>query len=200
MTYQPRPGDLFLTRIKGALGAAVSLGQTLAGDLSPLTHAGVIVSATHGIAAQPGGARIDPLDVIFDQGPVAVLPVPAWAEDRRADIVATALSWEGLPYGWMSYPFIGLSKLGLAPAWMKAYVASPESMICSAFADRAWQVNGINLFRDSRPLGAVTPGDLAHCGTVHHVGTGPWDAYTPADEPPNAPDVTWHIGPYRAPR
>ena len=96
--YTPLPGDIFLTRIGGATGAAIYAAQALvAGDGSRYTHAGIVLDRDEVIAAQPGGARIDPLATILDDRPLAILPVPAWADARRPRIVAAARAMAGRP-------------------------------------------------------------------------------------------------------
>jgi hypothetical protein len=180
-TYTPRPGDLFLTHIGGATGGAFTLGQFLALAPSVYTHAGIILPGDRVIAAQPGGARIDSLESIINDRPLAILPVPEWAEDRRDLICNAAIAHTGTPYGFSVYPFIGLTRLAdvlgarrLVPRWLRDRVASRRSMICSAWADRMWEIAGIHLFNDGRLRGAVMPGQLANVGTVHHIGTGPY--------------------------
>lgn len=183
-TFAPQPGDIFLTRIDGALGAAISVAQAVVvQDPSRYTHAGVVLDNGQIIAAQPAGARIDSLASLMSQKPLAFLAVPQEAQDRRAAIVATARAFEGRPYGFLDYLWMGVSRLGIRPQVLRNFIASDKTMICSALADRVWGLNGIRLFDDGRPLGEVTPGDLAHVGTVVNYNTGPYvDAVVPATE------------------
>ena len=174
--YTPRPGEIFLTQIGGLMGLAIRFAQgVVVGDWSRYTHAGIILDDDTVIAAQPAGARIDPLDTILYDRPLAILPVPDWAEHRRDDIVATARRYVGHPYGFGDYLYIGLVRLGIRPKWLTRFVASDATLICSALADKVWNLNGIQLFDDGRLHGEVSPGDLAHTGVVHHIGTGPYD-------------------------
>ena len=173
-TFTPRPGDIFLTRFGGAFGHVISAAQaTIALDPSRYSHAGIVLGADV-ISAQPGGARRQPLAEIMAQRPLAFLPVPAWAQDRRAMIVSLAELFEGRPYRFASYLWLGLSALHIRPNWLRNRIASDDAMICSALADRVWTLAGIHLFDDGRPIGDVTPGDLAHVGDVHHYDTGPY--------------------------
>jgi hypothetical protein len=181
LTYVPRPGDIFLTQIGGLLGLVIRVAQgLLVGDWSRYTHAGIILEDGTVIAAQPRGARIDPLTSIIDDRPLAILPVPDWAEDRRDEIVAAARMLEGHPYGFLDYLYIGFMRLErkagyrVTPRWLTRFVASDRSLICSAFADKVWCKNGLHLFDDGRLHGEVSPGDLAHVGTILHIGTGPY--------------------------
>lgn len=172
-TYVPQPGDIFLTRFGGPLGWFITAMQGLvAGDWSRYSHAGVFIGNGKIVHAQGRGAVIEDATKILNQRPLAILPVPYWA-DRRL-VVHAALSLVGRPYGWFSYLWIGLSRLGIRPGWLRRFLASDRTLICSALADRAWLLAGIHAFNDGRILGEVTPGDLAHVGWVHHIGTGPY--------------------------
>lgn len=187
MTYQPKPGDIFLTRIGGWFGWLVALGQGLfAGDWSRFTHAGIVLDGGEVIAAQPWGARIDPLDDILhepDTNPrrprehLAWLPVPEWAEDRRDVIVNVARAMEGTGYGYLSYPWIVTRPFG-GSRGLDRLVSRSTRLICSALADEVWRRCGIHLFDDGRLVHEVTPGDLHHVGTVHHANTGPYKETT----------------------
>jgi hypothetical protein len=180
--YVPRPGDLFLTQIPGLTGAVIRFGQAvIAGDPSRYTHVGVVLDNGEVLAAQPHGARVDPIETILDDRPLAYLPVPDWADDRRDLIVNIARKYEGHRYGFWSYLWIGIARLGVRPSWLKRLVASEDWLICSALGDRAWFYAGIHLFNDGRLIGEVTPGDVAHVGTVHHAWTGPYPTMEGAD-------------------
>lgn len=175
MTYTPKPGDLYLTRFDGLMGAIVGTGQAvIAQDPSRYWHVGVFLDNGEVLSAQPHGARIDPAHTVLNDRPLAVLPVPEWAEDRRDLIVNLARKYEGHRYGFWSYAWIGLARIGIRPGWLRHLVASEDWLICSALADRVWFYAGIHLFNDGRLIGEVTPGDIAHVGTVYHVGTGPY--------------------------
>ncbi len=174
MTYVPRAGDIFLTRIGGWTGGLFTLGQMVALTPSRYSHAGVFLGPDYLIAAQPGGARIDPVSTVMDDRPLAILQVPEWAQDRRESIALTALGFEGLPYGYEDYALMALSRLHIRPDWVTDRLADPARLSCGALADRIWELNGLHLFRDGRPLGAVTPGHLSTRGTTHHIGTGPY--------------------------
>lgn len=168
------PGDLFLTQIDGAVGVVIRCGQAFAGDFSRYIHAGIILDNDEVISAQPSGARVDPLASIIDKRPLAIMPVPPTAQDRRGRIVEFARSLEGHRYGFEAYLSIALARLGIKPGWLQNLMASERGLICSAFADAVWLDAGIHLFDDGRLLGEVTPGDLAHVGWTYHVGTGPF--------------------------
>jgi uncharacterized protein YycO len=103
---------------------------------------------------------------------VAILPVThftnvAWSDfpltDRQqAKIIAYALAEVGVPYGVLTYLWIGVSRLTrwATPRWLERIISDQHTMICSQLADSAYQHAGVHLFRDHRPPGAVVPGDI----------------------------------------
>lgn len=166
------PGDYFLTQITGFGGLLIRVAQGLAGDWSRYTHTGIYLGDGTVIAAQPGGARIDPIESILEMRPLAI-SVTGLEPHRREEIVALARSLEGRPYSFLDYLSIALVTLGIRPKWLLRYVESTGHMICSQLVDYVYEQCGVDLFDDGRPHGDVTPGDLAHVGTIRHVGAGP---------------------------
>lgn len=152
-----KPGDIGLTRIGGLLGFFVSLGQHLAGDSSRYTHAFLVLDDETVIAAQPGGARIDP---ISDYENKSIYLQRDLTDDQRAIIVSEARLLEGLPYSFLDYLAIALARFGIKPKWLKKYIANTGHMICSQLCDEVYRKAGINLFNDGRLPQEVTPGDL----------------------------------------
>lgn len=152
-----KPGDIGLTRIGGILGFFVSLGQHLAGDSSRYTHTYIVLDDETIIAAQPGGARIDPLS---DYANKAIYLQRDLTDEQRATIVGEARALEGLPYSFLDYLAIALARFGIKPKWLKKYIANTGHMICSQMCDEVYRRAGINLFNDGRLPQEVTPGDL----------------------------------------
>jgi hypothetical protein len=177
VTYTPQPGDIYLTRFGGPVGWWITLLQAVvAGDPSRYSHAGVVLWGGWTMSAQWPYPTLVRLDELLEQNrgkPVAFLQAPEWADRER--IVEAALSLRDRRYSLASYLWIGLSRLGIRPGWLRRRVSSDRAMICSALADRAWAMAGVHLFDDGRLLGEVTPGDLAHVGTIHHHNTGPYE-------------------------
>lgn len=175
-TYEPKPGDLYLTRFGGPVGWLITLLQAVvAFDPSRYSHAGVVLANGWTISAQWPYPTMVPLAQLLEENkgkPVAFIEAPEWA-DRDA-IVDAALQLLGRRYSLWSYLWLGLSRLHIRPRWLRAKVAGDRTLICSALADRAWMLAGVHCFDDGRPLGEVTPGDLAHVGTIHHYNTGPY--------------------------
>jgi len=60
------------------------------------------------------------------------------------------------------------------PGWLLDYVAGTGHIICSQLVDQCYLDAGVHLFDDGRFVGDVTPGDLAHVGTIENIGTGPF--------------------------
>lgn len=177
--YVPQPGDLYLTRFHGPLGWWITtLQAVVAAAPSRYAHAGVFLGDGTVLSAQGSGARIDPVETVLTDRPLAILRVPEWADDRRDIIVGIARAYVGHRYGFLAYLWIGLASLGIQPRWLRRAVASEDTgLICSALVDRIWWHSGIALFDDGRLFGAVKPGELAHVGDVYHVATGPSDLW-----------------------
>lgn len=170
--FTPRPGDLVLCQITGLIGFIIRLGQgLLAGDWSPYTHVAVVLPGGKVIGAQPGGARIDPIETVYRSKRLAFLPVPDAAEHLRDDIADYAEALKDTPYGFASYAWIGLSRVPFLPRpeWLRRLVASSATLICSAMGDFIWRRFGLILFRDQRLIGEVTPGDISHTNGVIHM-------------------------------
>lgn len=178
MNYVPQPGDLYLSRFGGPIGAAITVLQAVvAQDPSRYSHAGVVLYDGWTLSAQWPYPKLVHLDEIYAQNegkPLAFVEAPPWA-DRDA-ITEAALDLGDRHYALAPYLWIGLARLGIRPKWLRRRVASDRRMICSSLADRAWALAGVHAFDDGRLLGEVTPGDLAHIGTIHHHDTGPWPA------------------------
>lgn len=94
---------------------------------------------------------------------------PLTAREQR-QIVNFALNQHDKPYGRLTFVWIGISKLTrwATPAWLEQRIGDQHTWICSQIADAAYQAAGIHLFRDDRPAGAVTPGDIAK--VLHDFG------------------------------
>lgn len=157
----PRPGDFGLTEIRGITGWLVGLGQFLNGDASIFSHAFVVLDDGTVMEAQPGGARITPLET-YSRRPVAFSTHLATTEAQRDEIVRQARLLEGTPYSFLDYLALALTRLRVRPRWLRRYVASTGHMICSQLVDEAYRRAGVHLFTDGRLSQDVTPGDLAN--------------------------------------
>lgn len=122
------------------------------------THMVVAISETECMSAEPGGARIRP---------ISDYPAITWSQFKlrpwqRRRIATYARTHEGTPYGWLDFFAAGVALLTgrRTPEWLRLYVASTGTLICSQLSDLALQAAGIHIFHDRRPLGAVIPGSF----------------------------------------
>lgn len=162
-THQPQPGDFFLTIIGGWKGRAVQIGQWLNGDgWSDWQHAGLYLGNGEIIEAEPGrdGARIVPLSN-YDDAPIAWSSWPLTAA-QRARVCAEGRALEHTRYAWLGYVAIALHRLHIPAPRLRKYIADSRMLICSQLVDEAYHRAGIELFRDGRWPGDVTPADLGH--------------------------------------
>jgi hypothetical protein len=80
---------------------------------------------------------------------------------QRTGIVAYATAHLGTPYSWIDDAEIGFTDVfGWAPRWMRDRLRSDHTLMCSQLCDLAYHVAGVELFKDGRPAGAVSPADL----------------------------------------
>lgn len=184
-------GSFFLTRVSGAAGFGIGLGQALCGEPSRYGHAGMIVSSTGDtIEAMPGGAIRGHVSeyygrpLLVSDGPIRAqveaynhtrsvhpsLPGPGGASYEamlRNAVVRKAISLgphdgePGVPYSALDYAALGLLHLHLPSTWVRRRVETSGHLICSALVDRAMCRAGLHLFTDGRYPGDVMPADLA---------------------------------------
>ncbi|WP_157480064.1 hypothetical protein [Leifsonia sp. Root227] len=111
------------------------------------------------VSAETSGVAILPTthfpNAVWSQFPLDAL--------ERRQIVAFALNQVHKPYGRLTFVWIGISRITrwATPRWLEKRINNEKTWVCSALADSAYTHAGIHLFRDRRPPGAVTPGDLA---------------------------------------
>jgi hypothetical protein len=165
MTYEPQPGDIFITTIHGRVGAGIGLAEgvlQLVERVRKLTdtkwrHAGVYTGDGRVIEAEPGGARLADLSE-YDTDPVIWIPCP---EQYRTAVAAAALTLEHVPYSFLDYDAITMHALHIPAPGLKGYISDSGHLMCSQLADRAAMLGGWHLFEDGRWEGYVTPIDLA---------------------------------------
>lgn len=159
--YVPRPGDIGLTRIEGALGVAVKWGQAMVdGYLSNWTHAFVVLDNGEIAEAQPGGVRVITLDEYRDRE--VIYSQFELSEAERLDIVRFARSKVGTPYSFLEYLYLVLNKFKRTPAWLVRLIEDENHLICSQFAALCYLKAGVPLFSDGDLDMDVTPGDIAY--------------------------------------
>jgi hypothetical protein len=165
---QPQTGDYGLTQIGGLLGFLVGVGQVLIGDGARFTHAYVITDADAGIAveARPGGAGYVNYPEVWETRRTPAYSHLDLTDQQREAIAAAADTVVGVGYNWLDYLALVLDHWGIHPAWLHAYIARTDRLICSQLVDVVYHRAGIDLFDDGRNPGDVTPGDLTYIGDV----------------------------------
>lgn len=154
-------GQYGLVKINGAAGFFIRVGQWICRKgFEDYEHAFVCESVgTDGakvIEAEPGGAKYS----TYVPG-VSVL-WSAWnlTEEQQQAIASAAFGYKGVGYSFLDYIAIGLHQLHVPVPGLKRYISSSRHMICSQLTDQCYRDAGIQLFKDNRWPGFVTPGDL----------------------------------------
>ena len=152
----PKPGDIFLVEVDGAIGTLIRVGQFLNGDgFSKYEHAGVVINdALDTIEAMPGGAERKNL---LDHTNIRVLSCPP---EFGVGVAEAALGFLGVGYSALDYLALATHRLHIPAPGLRRYIETSKHMICSQLADRAAQLGGWQLFSDGRWPGYVTPGAL----------------------------------------
>lgn len=161
--YVPRPGDLGMVAMPGAVGKLIRAGQWLNGDgWADYQHVYVPVGEVDGyegpqiIEAMPGGALLSPLSRYDGFEPV-YLRCP---DALRDAVAAAALSFRGVEYSALDYDALALHRFHVPAPHLQHYIQSSGHMICSQLGDRAADLGGWHLFDDNRWPGYVTPLDI----------------------------------------
>lgn len=150
-------GDFGLTRINGAAGAAIRLGQWLNGDsFVDYEHAFIALDDGTLLEAEPGGARIRPIT----DYPRAIYSGWTLTSDQRAAIVAQARTLIGVPYSAADYLALAAHRLGVPVPGLRHYIGDSGHMICSQLVDEVYWSAGLHMFTDHRWPGYVTPAAL----------------------------------------
>lgn len=155
------PGRIGLTQIHGKVGFGIRVGQFLNGSgFEDFEHAFMDLGDGTLIEAEPGGARIRPLDeydpkhVHWCDGIYSKTP-----PQFRQTIADEARKLKGTPYSFLDYDAIAAHRLGLDTKFLQRYIGRTGHLICSQLVDLASTRGGYKIFND-RWDGFVTPGDL----------------------------------------
>jgi uncharacterized protein YycO len=155
----PQPGDFGLTRIPGAPGVLIRMGQYLAGGgFENYEHAFIVIYDDQIVEAEPGGARISSLS----EYPADTMEFSHWelTDKQREDVVAHAKSMVGTPYSAFDYFAIAAHRLHLPMPGLKRYMGTSTHAICSQLVDLCYQAAGLQIFDDHRWPGYVMPASL----------------------------------------
>lgn len=168
--YQPVPGTIGLSRLPGAAGLTVHIGQWLVTKLDHVRlrtgdeawadwqHAFVYLGDGVVMSAEPGGARIRPTtrwDPIYWCKGIA----SQYMTDQLRQVSYEARTFQNVPYSFLDYAAIAAHTLHLPIPGLKDLVARSGHMICSQLCDSAYDRAGLHLFQDRWP-GYVDPLDL----------------------------------------
>jgi hypothetical protein len=157
VTYDPKPGDIGLTQIRGGVGLGIRLGQWANGDgFADFEHAFGYTGGGKIIEAEPGGARLSLLSR-YAGDTVHWLVCP---DEYREAMVRELTVLKGTPYSFLDYASLALHRLHVPAPHLRQYIQSSGHLICSQLVDRAAMRAGWHLFTDNRWEGDVTPGDL----------------------------------------
>lgn len=153
----PEPGDIGLTNVQGPIGRLIALGEFLNGDgFGRYQHAFIVLPGSRLIEAQPGGARVEPLDKYADREVLYVCPTGLTAAQRTA-ICLNAYRYQGVPYSFLDYAALAAHRFHLPVPGLRRFIADGGHLICSQLCDRAYLASGVHLFGDGRWPGYVTP-------------------------------------------
>jgi hypothetical protein len=164
VTYQPKPGDIGITRISGWGGLGIRAAQWLDGcGFADFEHAYVVTEAATTwrrvmiVEAMPGGA----VQVFNWHRPEETVYLRC-PDEFRESVVDAAVSFaiKHTPYSELDYLAQAAHRLHIPAPHLKAYIESSGSMICSQLADRAASLGGWHLFDDGRWDGYVPPCNL----------------------------------------
>jgi hypothetical protein len=152
----PKPGDFGLVAIAGPPGWLIQVGQALNGDgWGPFQHAVLMISDTELIEAEPGGARIRPVEA-YD-GTNITWSDWSLSNSDRGHIAIEGRAFEGVGYSALDYDALALHRLGIPAPGLRRYIASTGHVICSQLVDATLTNAGFNVFGDGRWPGYVTP-------------------------------------------
>jgi uncharacterized protein YycO len=156
----PLPGDFGLVRISGAVGEAISIGQTLVGSGSYYTHAFVVTNDMRVVQAEVGGAQLVTLDEATNGYARVAYSAFDLTDKQRRIIANTAAASVGTPYSFLDYLAIAALRIAHTDR-LERFVGRTKHMICSQLVAQCYANAGYPLFPMRAP-GDVAPGDLAH--------------------------------------
>lgn len=187
MTYEPLPGTIGLTQIRGQVGLLIRIGQWLVAKLSTrkaakvlrasgllrtlpdktwndvdwadYQHAFIYLGNGKVIEAEPGGARIADVTEYADIYWCEAI-AGQYTTAELAEIAAYAATLKGTPYSFLDYFVIAGHALHLPNSLLKLYVTRTHHLICSVLDVVAYDHLGWPLFKDGRWAGYVDPLDL----------------------------------------
>jgi uncharacterized protein YycO len=126
---------------------------------SSVNHAVLYIGSGQIVEGEPDGARIVDWR---EYGDAVRWSSVQLTRPQREAIAAWGRKHEGTPYNWIDDLAIGLVDVfGWAPKFLRDRLKSTDRLMCSQLVDAAYDAAGVDLFTDGRPVGGVSPGDLA---------------------------------------
>lgn len=185
----PLPGDLWVGKIAGLGGLAISAAEWAGGaGWGEFDHvAGYLGTWDHHTArAMTGDAAASPGCYVAEAEPKGArfrwvcyspaqlrdaMPAGIWStgafgltDVQRAQVVAVAggAVHQGVGYSWLDYAAIGMHRrLGLQPAWLRRFIENSHHQQCAQLWDWFYQQVAFHIFADLRWPGDVMPADIA---------------------------------------
>jgi hypothetical protein len=142
-------GEFMVTKTDGWIGKVIRV---------PVNHAAIYIGKGFIVEAQPGGARITQAK----NYPDAVWSTHVMDVHTRLVIMNKAIDFVGTPYNFLDIGAQAIVRVfhWKAPKWALNRVSSPRTLQCAQLVDEVYMLAGVKLFKDGRPEGLVSPGDL----------------------------------------
>lgn len=161
----PRPAQMGLTRIEGAAGLGIKLGEKalrLRHPWCPIEHAFFVLDDEHVIEAEPGGAIITPLAAYTEtyRSQYTVYTDLTLTSKQEEDSIAAAWKLKGIPYNYITYEVLALKRFGISSLEIDRKLSNKNFMMCSQLDDEAYNRGGVHLYQDRRLPQNVIPSDL----------------------------------------
>lgn len=172
----PRPAQMGLTRIEGAVGAGIWFCQKclrLRHPFCPIEHAFFILDDEHVIEAEPGGAVITPLSYYTEtyRSAFTVYTNLTLSSKQEEDCIAAAWTLKGRPYNYVTYATLTAKRFGISSLKIDRMIANKKFLMCSQLDDEAYNLGGVHLYQDRRLAQNVIPADLY---TDFYLTNGAW--------------------------
>lgn len=149
----PQNGDFFVTATGGFVGWAIRKITK-----SPVNHAGVYVGVGRIIEAEGNGAAV---------ADASKYPNAIWSNSNLDVATANkvhdnAVAIVGTPYNFIDIAaqFIVRVFGWKAPKFVLKRLSDPRRLQCAQLVDLVYQRSGIELLKDGRPNGLISPEDL----------------------------------------
>lgn len=154
----PALGEYMVTKTGGWFAWAIRKATR-----SSVNHAAVYVGHGFIVEAEPHGAKVSQVR----DYPHAIWSKQEMTVHTRLRIIECALNLVGTPYNFFDIAAQALVRFAgwKAPDWAIRRLSSAKRLQCAQLVDIAYEQAGVKLFKDGRPEGLVSPGDLLNLMT-----------------------------------